>query len=114
MTAVPRLTVRVQHGASAQTVIEVGGELDFAAVEELRGRLLPATEHGTVVLDMGGITFCDSSGVRTLVEADRSAHEHGAVFRIAAPSEDVLRVLSLTGTDLTLEVFPDVDSALAH
>jgi anti-sigma B factor antagonist len=66
-----------------------------------------------VVLDMANVTFCDSSGVRTLVEADRSARAHGGVFRIAAASDDVLRVLSLTKTDLTLELFPDVDAALS-
>lgn len=114
MVSVPRLTVRVQHGAHGRVVIEVGGELDFAAVEGLRERLLPATEHGTVVLDMSGVTFCDSSGVRTLVEADQNARRHGGAFRVAAPSEHVLRVLALTKTDLTLEVFPDVDAALTR
>ena len=114
MTAAPRLGVRVQHGAHGKVLIEVSGELDFAAVEELRAPLMPATEQGTVVLDLSGVTFCDSSGVRTLVEADRSAREHGGAFCIAAPSEDVLRVLTLTKTDMTLEVFPDVDTAMAR
>lgn len=113
MAAVPRLAVRVQEDGHARAVITASGELDFAAVEELRAPLMPATERGLVVLDLSGITFCDSSGVRTLVEADRSAREHGGEFRIAAPSEDVLRVLSLIKMNTALRIFADVSSALA-
>jgi anti-anti-sigma factor len=108
----PGLTVREQHGAHARVVIEVSGELDFAAVGRLRSRLLPATEHGTVVLDMAGVSFCDSGGIRVLVEAERSARGSGGAFRIAAPSDAVRRVLDLTNLDQMLEIFPDVDSAL--
>lgn len=113
MTAIPHLTVHVRRGPKGETVFEVAGDIDFAVVEDLRGRLMPASERGTVVLDLSGVTFCDSSGVRALVEADQSAREHGGTCRIAAPSDDVLRILSLTKTDQTLALFPDVAAALA-
>jgi anti-sigma B factor antagonist len=104
--------MRVSHGACARLVMEVGGELDLAAVNELRERLLPATEHGTLVLDMSAVTFFDSGGARILLEADQSARRHGAAFRVAAPSDSVRRVLAQTGTDQTIEFFADVESAL--
>ena len=106
------LNFRVRRGAHAQHVIELGGDLDFAAVDEIRGRLLAAADHGTVVLDMAAVTFCDSSGARVLVEADQHARRTGASFRIASPSPSVSRVLGLTLLDQTLQIYPDVDSAL--
>lgn len=109
-----RLTYRVRHGAHAQSVIAVGGDLDFAAVRQIRSRLLAEAEHGTVVLDMAAVTFCDSSGARVLVEADQHARRGGASFRIASPSAPVRRLLGLTLLDQALQVFPDADSALEH
>jgi anti-anti-sigma factor len=108
------MIVRVLRGAHSRLLVEVSGELDVATAEPLRAQLLPAAEHGTVVLDMSGVTFCDSSGLRVLVEAEQLARRSGAAFRVAAPSAAVRRVLGLTKLDQALQIFPDVDSALGR
>ena len=93
-------------------MVVVSGEMDLASVGELRSELLGALSRGPVVIDMREITFCDSAGLRTILEAHRYAETSSTTFRIAAPSTAVTRVLQLTGADSVLVVVPDADTAL--
>jgi anti-anti-sigma factor len=108
-----RLDIRVEHDdASAATVITTTGELDLASADTLRLALLKHVELGVVVLDMRGLDFCDSAGLRTLVEADRAARAQGFALRLAALSPSVDRVLELSGARAVLSTFPDLAAAL--
>jgi anti-sigma B factor antagonist len=77
------------------------GELDLdtvhrieAALEELRG-----DECADLVLDLRGLTFMDSTGLRLVIRWDTAAREDGFNFAIV-PGEDVVqRVFQLTGMD---------------
>lgn len=106
------LDVKVHRGAHSAVIFEVVGVLDLAFSDQLRKALIPAVHNGTVVLDASKVTFCDSSGLRVLLEANRDARTHGAVFRVASASQPVMRVFALTGADNFLDVFPDVEAAL--
>ena len=108
----PTLTLKAHQGAGGKTVLQVVGDIDLVSTDYLRAELLSAVEHGTVVLDLDGVAFCDSSGLRVLLEAARRAKTHGAAFLLAAPTAPVERLLDLTRADQVLEVFPDVASAL--
>jgi anti-sigma B factor antagonist len=108
----PTLTLKAHQDAGGKTVLQVIGDIDLVSTDYLRTELLSAVEHGTVVLDLDGVAFCDSSGLRVLLEAARRAKTYGAAFRLAAPTAPVERLLDLTRADQVLEVFPDVDSAL--
>ena len=108
-----RLDIRVVHDAeSATTVITTTGDLDLASADALRQALLEHVELGTVVLDMRGVDFCDSAGLRTLVEAERAARALGFALRLAAISASVDRVLELSGAHAVLSTFPDAAAAL--
>lgn len=108
-----RLDVRVeQDEESAATVITTVGELDLSSADTLREILLKRVELGLVVLDMRGLDFCDSAGLRVLVEAERTARAHGAALRLAAVSESVDRVLEISGAHAVFATFPDVATAL--
>ncbi len=109
----PRLSVTAYEESSpAATVLVPIGDVDLASAEHLRGLLLPAIERGTTVLDMTGVEFCDSSGLRVLMEADRKARAHGTSFRLAGPTAPVERLLGLTRAHEVLSVYPDLESAL--
>jgi anti-sigma B factor antagonist len=82
------------------------GELDLdsvhrveAALEELRGE---GCEH--LVLDLRGLTFMDSTGLRLVIRWDTSAQEDGFAFAIVPGQEVVQRVFRLTGMDGHLTV----------
>ena len=57
--------------------------------------------------------FCDSYGMRALVLARRCAAAHHAQLRLVVPHDHVLGVLTVTGIDRLLAVYPNLDAALA-
>lgn len=112
MTAFSRLQLQVRSEQARGTVIEARGELDLATAPRLREELLTAVASGVTVLDAANLTFCDSTGLRTLAEAHRAARDSGTSFRLAAPSAAVTRVLALAGARHVFSTYPDTDAAL--
>ncbi len=55
------------------------------------------------VLDLHGVTFIDSSGLRTLVTARQRAEEMSVAFSLAGRSQAVDRLLQVTGLDSVFE-----------
>lgn len=94
-------------------VVAVAGELDVAGAPALAAELSRAGA-GPLLLDMCGTTFVDSSGLRALIEGREHAVAHGRRFALAcSPDGALARLLSLSGTDTTFELFDDRASALA-
>lgn len=77
------------------TVLQLTGELDRARAPQLSAALASACGGGArpVVLDMAGVGFLDSTGVRMLREAP---HLAGRELVPMAPSRAFTRVLGLT------------------
>jgi anti-sigma B factor antagonist len=112
MTAGTPLELRTCHGHSHATVIIARGEIDLSSCGRLRTQLLASVEQGTTVLDLADVEFCDSSGLRVLVEAHHTSRARGSTFRLAAVSPAVAHVLELAGAADVFEMFPDVEAAL--
>jgi anti-sigma B factor antagonist len=94
--AVCKVTVEPLEDAC---VIRVAGELDASTAERLRAPLDAARADGlTTLVDLAGVTFIDSSGLRVLLEAARASDEHEWAWFIVRPSAAVLRLLELSGT----------------
>lgn len=88
------------HEAGDAIVIVAEGELDLVGAPRLL-QAMPGTGDASVVLDLGGVQFMDSSGLRSLLEARQRCIDADRGFAIARPSESVSRVLELV--DLTGE-----------
>ncbi len=95
------LTVALdEHGACRMTL---RGELDLATAGRLEQALAEAGE--AVLLDLRGLTFMDSTGVRGLLEA---AERGGPGLRIIAPlSGDVRVTIEETGIAALLPLVDD-------
>jgi anti-sigma B factor antagonist len=89
----------------------VTGALDAHTCPRLREPLLAAGRSGRVVLDLSAVTFCDSSGLGLLVEANQVARDSGHELIVARVCSRVLRVLVSTGLDRYLTLDPPVHSA---
>jgi anti-anti-sigma factor len=79
-------SVRTEDRAGAAVVIPTG-ELDLAtapALDAALGRAFESIGSGRVVLDLRELEFIDSSGLRTLLTARRSAEQAGASFSLIA------------------------------
>ena len=98
------LTVARRGG---RVVVTVLGELDLATAGEVEEAVLPVVrDGGHAVLDLRGLDFMDSSGVRVVVAAHTAAEQHGGRLSIVL-SEDgspVRRVLEISGLVPLLDV----------
>lgn len=91
------LTVVVSREGHVVSV-EASGELDMANVDELETALAEVRAPGvSIVLDLSGITFMDSTGLKLLLTADAAARSDGYSLELRAPSKAVLRVFEITG-----------------
>jgi len=97
-------------------VIRATGELDASTRERLRGPLEGARTDGvTVLLDLSGVTFVDSSGLRVLLEAARAAREGGDwAWFLVRPSPAILRLVELTGTASRLPLVAPQDAGARY
>jgi anti-sigma B factor antagonist len=81
--------------AGDHAVVAARGELDLATapavLREIRASL--ALPISGVTIDLGYVTFVDSSGVQALVTARNNAIEHGIGFRLDSVPRQARRVL---------------------
>jgi anti-sigma B factor antagonist len=95
-----------------RTVVVVAGEIDLESADQLRNYALEAArEHGgTVVLDLGRVTFLDSTGLKALIAIQRGCRADGCEVALAAANRPVTKVLDITGL---ADAFPTYDSVEA-
>ncbi len=74
----------------------VGGEVDAHSAPLLAERLL-ASAGSTIVLDLDGVTFMDSSGLRVIVQLHQRELEGGPALVITRPSRMVARLFEISG-----------------
>jgi anti-anti-sigma factor len=87
--------------------VRLSGELDLAAVETIETTLPPLEERcRSVILDMRGVTFLDSTGLRAIVSADARARKNGVELKIVRGPEPVQKILYLAGLD---KILPLID-----
>lgn len=74
------------------------GELDLASQAKALAALAPVIEQRprTVVFDLSGVEFIDSTGLRVLLKCRRMAEEAKTRLLLSAPSEAVRRLFELT------------------
>jgi anti-sigma B factor antagonist len=108
-TAVPTLEFETTRNAPV-AVITATGELDLsgaALLESELERLAEEPELATVVLDLRGLQFMDSSGLRLVVLADMQARESGRRFVLVRGTETVHRVFEITRMSERLDFVAD-------
>jgi anti-anti-sigma factor len=96
------LRIEEDH-AGALTVF---GELDLASAPQLAtalDRQIASTEQD-VVLDLGGLQFCDSTGLSVFVDAHRNLQAVGRRLILRDPSARVYKLLATTKLDQVLEI----------
>lgn len=109
-----QLEVRTRTTASGP-VIELAGELDHDSAPEIRD-ILPglAIEPGQqLVVDLGGLTFCDSTGLTILIAARNIALAAHSTIVLTAVPDRVSRILGIVGLDQVLPTQPSVQAAEA-
>lgn len=95
-------------------LIRAMGEPDVSSSASLRTAVNDALADGntTVLVDLSGVTFVDSTGLGSLVTLHQSSARHGAVVALVAPSESVQHVLRLLGVDDVVPTYAAAQHAL--
>jgi anti-sigma B factor antagonist len=97
--------LEVESGREGDThVVRPRGTLDLATAEPLALELkrAEATDAQVILLDLTGLEFMDSIGLRALIEADRRSRRDGGRFRMRRGGGQVDRLIRITGVDAIL------------
>lgn len=94
--------VATSHGT--ETFIIIDGELDAGGTESFGACVSAVLEKrpGLMAIDARGVTFMDSSGLRSLLLARAAADEAGVTFRIDDPPPGLRRFIERTGLEALL------------
>jgi anti-anti-sigma factor len=88
-------------------VISLHGDLDLASADAVHHRLETLYAAGeTTRLDLDGLAFMDSSGLRVVLQAVERSSEGGWRFTISAGSEQVRRLFASAGVADRLPIEP--------
>jgi anti-sigma B factor antagonist len=88
-------------------VLALAGELDMHSAGLVVEQLAAEGGFDALTLDLRGLAFMDSSGLRFLIELNRQAEREGWRLALVAPTDEAARlVLQATGADKALPFEP--------
>lgn len=103
------LSIREGDG---HVVVALRGELDIADAASVAAALVAvAAPNLEIIVDLAGLEFIDSSGVAALAHGRKHARHTQGDLLLAAPQDQVLRVLTLTRLIDVFPVHASVDEA---
>jgi anti-sigma B factor antagonist len=87
--------------AGKDAIVKLSGRIDVDSSPDLRDRLRTLLSEQslpeTIIVDLAGVSYIETSGVATLIEALRIARHHQTSFRLQGLSGAVLRLFQVTG-----------------
>ena len=97
------------------TVVAPSGRVDEATASGFSERLgAEATAaNGRLVIDLAGIEYMSSRGLRALTLAQRKASESGSVIALARPNEIMREILAISRYDMVFQVSDTIEGAFA-
>jgi len=103
----------VQEGESNGLAhLTLRGELDLSTVPKVEEALkrIEESRPSVIVLDLAGLTFLDSTGLRMVVTADQRAKAEERRLAVVRGPESVQRVFSITRLDEHLDMVDNVSA----
>ncbi|MFF7452171.1 MULTISPECIES: anti-sigma factor antagonist [unclassified Streptomyces] len=96
-------------------VARVSGEMDYVTGPGLWEQIseVLAGDTAFVVLDLSGVSFCDSAGLNLLLRADKEARLGGVELVLACVPQHLRRIVEMTGADQVLRIHDTVTEAEA-
>jgi anti-sigma B factor antagonist len=99
------------------TVLRVSGRLDQDTCEGFRGDLMKHVESavkagGAIVLDLSGLEYVSSAGLRCFMLASRQAKQHQVRIFVADLQPMVHEIFTISHFNLVFQMFPTVREAL--
>lgn len=104
---------QVESASDPYTLVTLDGEADVTNSATLWDTLQAqlATQPRTLVIDLAGLRFMDSSALHVILRATRAMDRHGGVLALARPQDTVARMLTLTAADQLIPVYTSITEA---
>jgi anti-sigma B factor antagonist len=95
-------------------VLRLDGELDLASVPTLEHAVESVTldDAAELVLDLRGLEFIDSTGLRAILQQDKRSADRGQAFALVRGSEQVQRLMNMTRVDEHLKIVASPEEIL--
>jgi anti-sigma B factor antagonist len=94
-------------------VVELSGELDANTSPVAQQQILPlATEGSRILLDLSGVSFMSSAGLRLLLSTYRQVTTQKGIVALAGLSEDLADTMSMTGFASFFTIHETTESGL--
>jgi len=102
-----QLELSCQTDTDGYQVVTVTGELDIATAEQAYAYISGVIDDvpAPVSVDLGGVTFCDASGLGVLARSARHARQAGRQLRLTSARPSLLKIMRITGLD---RAFPEL------
>jgi anti-sigma B factor antagonist len=90
---------------SGTPILRVCGELDMASSGAVESAVMAAIQTArAVVVDLGDLTFCDSTGISMFIAANDKAQTEGTVLTFGNLTPNVERLFHMSGVDTVLAI----------
>lgn len=95
-------------------IIKPLGEIDLHNSPQLRKTLQEVIKNDTAILliDLEGVSYMDSSGLATLVEAFQHISKQGKKFALFSLQDTVKNIFSIARLDEIFAIYPSLEKAL--
>ncbi len=102
------------HEKNGILVLALDGRVDSEGALDLELALQTALTEGhyKMILDMSGVRYLNSAGLRTLADVLTQSRDHNGDLKLVALSSKVERVFQIIGFDKFFNIHADVDSAV--
>jgi anti-sigma B factor antagonist len=102
-----------QRTGTTPPVVAVSGEIDVATAPQLRECLHNVIAQGeaTIVLDLLGVTFLDSTALGVLVGALKRCRELGGELHVVVADPRIVKIFEITGLTSVFTIADSLESA---
>jgi anti-sigma B factor antagonist len=110
-----KFSISDEQVQSTTYVVRPRGEIDLAVAGELQDHLLHLIDAGakSLIVDLGGVSFLDSTGLKVLMNAHRRTEDVGGRVVVTRAGGYVAAIFEMTGLDVVFELHSSVEAALA-
>jgi anti-anti-sigma factor len=109
--------VNIAHERLGTTdVLHVAGRIDASSAPELEAELMSRVDAGdsSIIFNLADVDYISSAGLRVLLLGVKTLAAKNRKFALAAPNDDVMNVVKMTGFDKILAVHGTLEQALAE
>jgi anti-sigma B factor antagonist len=113
--AEPKFRIQERTVDDRTVVVDVEGEIHVSTAPEFSTLLNSVVDdgHSSLVLDLTGVMFIDSTGLSVLLNALRQITRAGGRMAVVCSNPTVLRLFEITRLDTTFDIHAELESALA-